>query len=137
MVETERRMIGTVDGHELRSVAQLRMLHALATRLNALDNIDAIGEAITAELRTLIDYHNCRIYLLLEDGVTLWPVAFRGELTEYEAETLDELVTKVGEGSRPRGGHRQDLLRCRRRARRHRRPDRGPPRSTSRSWPCP
>jgi glutamate-1-semialdehyde aminotransferase len=81
MVETERRMIGTVDGHELRSVAQLRMLHALATRLNALDNIDAIGEAITAELRTLIDYHNCRIYLLLEDGVTLWPVAFRGELT--------------------------------------------------------
>ena len=98
MVETERRMSGTVEEHELRSVAQLRMLHALATRLNALDDIDAIGEAITAELHTLIDYHNCRIYLLLEDGVTLWPVAFRGELTEYEAETLDELVTEVGEG---------------------------------------
>jgi len=98
MVETERRMSGTVDEHELRSVAQLRMLHALATRLNTLDDVDAIGEAITAELRTLIDYHNCRIYLLLEDGVTLWPVAFRGELTEYEAETLEELVTVVGEG---------------------------------------
>jgi PAS domain S-box-containing protein len=98
MVEAERRMSGTVEEHELRHVAQLRMLHALATRLNTLDNVDAIGEAITAELRTLIDYHNCRIYLLLEDGVTLWPVAFRGELTEYEAETLDELVTRVGEG---------------------------------------
>jgi signal transduction histidine kinase/GAF domain-containing protein len=98
MVDTERRMSGTVEEHELRSVAQLRMLHALATRLNALDDVDAIGEAITSELRTLIDYHNCRIYLLLEDEVTLWPVAFRGELTEYEAETLDELVTRVGEG---------------------------------------
>ncbi|HEY8115277.1 MAG TPA: ATP-binding protein [Actinomycetota bacterium] len=79
-------------------MAQLRMLHALATRLNALDDVAAIGEAITTELKTLIDYHNCRIYLLLEDGLTLWPVTFRGELTEYESETPEELVTQVGEG---------------------------------------
>src|SRR4029453_7698786 len=54
--------------------------------------------AITTELKTLIDYHNCRIYLLLEDGLTLWPITFRGELTEYESETPEELVTQVGEG---------------------------------------
>ena len=98
MVETSNRVSGPVDEHELRSVAQLRMLHALATRLNALDDVGAIGEAITTELKTLIDYHNCRIYLLLEDGLTLWPVTFRGELTEYESETPEELVTQVGEG---------------------------------------
>ncbi len=98
MVETSNRVSGTVEEHELRSVAQLRMLHALATRLNALDDVAAIGEAITTELKTLIDYHNCRIYLLFEDGLTLWPVTFRGELTEYESETPEELVTKVGEG---------------------------------------
>jgi signal transduction histidine kinase/GAF domain-containing protein len=98
MVETSNRMSGTVEQHELRSVAQLRMLHALATRLNALDDVAAIGEAITTELKTLIDYHNCRIYLLLEDGLTLWPITFRGELTEYESETPEELVTQVGEG---------------------------------------
>ena len=98
MVETSNRMSGSVEQHELRSVAQLRMLHALATRLNALDDVAAIGEAITTELKTLIDYHNCRIYLLLEDGHTLWPVAFRGELTEYASETPEELVTQVGEG---------------------------------------
>src|SRR5262245_66604712 len=98
MVETSNRMSGTVEEHELRSVAQLRMLHALASRLNALDDVDAIGEAITTELKTLIDYHNCRIYLLRADGVTLWPVAFHGELTEYESETHEELVSKVGEG---------------------------------------
>ena len=98
MVETSHRMSGTVEEHELRSVAQLRMLHALATRLNTLDDVDAIGEAITTELKTLIDYHNCRIYLLLDDGVTLWPMTFHGDLTEYESETHEELVTLVGEG---------------------------------------
>jgi len=54
MVETNHRASGTVEAHELRSVAQLRMLHALATRLNALDDVDAIGEAITTELKTLM-----------------------------------------------------------------------------------
>ncbi len=87
-----------MEEHELRSVAQLRMLHALATRLNALDDVDAIGEAITTELKRLIDYHNCRIYHLLDDGITLWPTTFRGELTEYESETHEELISKVGEG---------------------------------------
>src|SRR5262245_10218075 len=97
MVETSNRMSGTVEGHELRSVAQLRMLHALASRLNALDDTEAIGEAITTELKTLIDYHACRIYLLLEDGETLWPYTFKGD-GEYESETHEELVSKVGEG---------------------------------------
>ncbi len=88
----------TTREQELRSVAQLRMLHALASRLNVLDDPDAIGEAITTELQTLIDYHNCRVYRLQDDGVTLWPVTFRGALTEYESETHEELVSKVGEG---------------------------------------
>ena len=97
MVETSNRLSGTVEEHELRSVAQLRMLHALASRLNALDDVDAIGEAITTELKTLIDYHACRIYHLLEDGRTLWPISWAGD-GEYESETVEELVSKVGEG---------------------------------------
>ena len=97
MVETTNRMSGTVEEHELRSVAQLRMLHALASRLNALDDVDAIGEAITTELKTLIDYHACRIYHLLDDGQTLWPISWKGD-GEYESETVEELVSKVGEG---------------------------------------
>ncbi len=31
-----------------------------------------IGSAITAELRTIIDYHNCRVYLLQPDGANLY-----------------------------------------------------------------
>jgi signal transduction histidine kinase/putative methionine-R-sulfoxide reductase with GAF domain len=91
---------------EDRSLAQLRMLHSLGATLNVLTSADQVAEAITAELRTLIDYHNCRVYLLLDDGKTLWPIAFRGELVtdvpdraeEYATETFEELITEVGEG---------------------------------------
>jgi signal transduction histidine kinase len=83
---------------ELRSLAQLKMLHTLAARLNRLNDVAQIGEAITAELRTLLDYHSCRVYLLQPDGRILIPIAFRGELTEYEDDTFEDLVTEVGEG---------------------------------------
>jgi signal transduction histidine kinase/GAF domain-containing protein len=84
--------------HELRSVAQLRFLHALAPHLNSLDDVRAIGEAITTELRTLIDYHNCRVYLLQPDGRTLLPFVLSGSLGEYESESFEDLVCEVGEG---------------------------------------
>ena len=86
------------ERRELRSVAQLRFLHTLALRLTALDDVSAIGQAITDELQTLIDYHNCRIYLLQPDGETLHPVVFSGSLGEYHGETYEELITKIGEG---------------------------------------
>ena len=83
----------------VRSAAQLDMLHSLAAKLNALGSVETIGAAITAELRTIVEYHNCRVYLLQPDGRTLLPIAFRGEyFAEYEEETLEELVTAVGEG---------------------------------------
>src|SRR5512141_2907893 len=75
------------------------MLHSLGAKLNALGDVEEIGAAITAELRTIIDYHNCRVYLLQPDGRVLLPIAFRGELfTEYEQEDITDLVTEVGEG---------------------------------------
>jgi PAS domain S-box-containing protein len=83
---------------ELRSLAQLKMLHSLAPQLTRLTDQELIANAITVELKTIIDYHNCRVYLLAADHSTLEPAAFRGELTEYEGETYEELVTHVGEG---------------------------------------
>ncbi len=79
-------------------VAQLRMLHSLARRLNQLGDVRQIGEAITTELHTLIDYHNCRVHLIAADGRTLEPIAFEGLLTEYRGETFDALLMDVGEG---------------------------------------
>ena len=84
---------------DLRFVAQLNMLHSLAATLTSLDDVNEIAEAITEELRTILDYHNCRVYVLQDDGWTLMPVAFRGEIFyEYEHETLEELISHIGEG---------------------------------------
>lgn len=84
---------------DLRFVAQLNMLHSMAAALTSLDDVSEIAAAITEELRTILDYHNCRVYVLQEDGWTLMPIAFRGEIFyEYEHETLEELITHIGEG---------------------------------------
>ncbi|MBA3690586.1 MAG: PAS domain S-box protein [Actinobacteria bacterium] len=83
---------------ELRSLDQLNMLHSLAARLNGLNDVREIGEAITAELRTIVEYHSCRVFVLQSDGRTLYPIAFRGEVSEYREETVQELTTQVGRG---------------------------------------
>jgi HD-GYP domain-containing protein (c-di-GMP phosphodiesterase class II)/putative methionine-R-sulfoxide reductase with GAF domain len=79
-------------------VGHLKLLQAIGSKLNRLQDVEAIGRTVLAELKALIDYHNCRIYLLDPDDVWLRPVAFEGDLTEYEGETEDALLTKVGEG---------------------------------------
>ena len=67
------------EGRDVRSIAHLKMLQSLAGKLNRLNDVREIGEAIVDELRMLIDYHNCSVYLL--DGEVLHPVAVRGMRT--------------------------------------------------------
>jgi HD-GYP domain-containing protein (c-di-GMP phosphodiesterase class II) len=56
-----------------------------------------IGDAIAAELRSLVDYHNCRVFVA--DGDELIPVAFLGDLTSgADSLSLDILRKRVGEG---------------------------------------
>jgi PAS domain S-box-containing protein len=87
------------DGHDgVRSLDQLNMLHSLVARLNGLNDVREIGEAITAELQTIVEYHSCRVFELQSDERTLYPIAFRGELSEYREETAQALVTRVGRG---------------------------------------
>jgi PAS domain S-box-containing protein len=75
------------------------MLHSLAAKLNSLGDVWEIGAAITGELRTIIDYHSCRVYLLQTDRSTLLPVSFRGEIfSDYEKDTVETLTTRMGEG---------------------------------------
>lgn len=104
---------GLRDGVDrFRSVAQLNMLHSLAAKLNSLGDAYEIGAAITGELRTIIDYHSCRVYLLQSNGRTLYPVSFRGEMfSDYEKDTVDTLITEVGEGITGHvAEHRQSLI---------------------------
>ena len=81
-----------IEGRDLRSIAHLKMLQSLARKLNRLNDTSEIGEAIVDELRILIDYHNCCVYLL--EGDHLNPVAVRGNL---EGEDVS-LTLRLGEG---------------------------------------
>ena len=76
--------------------AQLQSIQQLGTRLNRLSTVTDIGQAIAAELRQLIDYHNVRVYRVRGDRVE--PVAWRGEIGEYTTEDGEKLRLKVGTG---------------------------------------
>jgi diguanylate cyclase (GGDEF)-like protein len=82
---------------DVRSIAHLKMLQSLTGRLNRLNDVREIGDAIAAELRSLVDYHNCRVFVA--DGDELIPVAFLGDLTSgADSLSLDILRKRVGEG---------------------------------------
>jgi diguanylate cyclase (GGDEF)-like protein len=71
------------SSRDVRSVAHLKMLQSVVARLNCLDSVKDISEAIVSELRGLIDYHSCRVYLVEGDYVV--PVANKGDgVTEEE-----------------------------------------------------
>ena len=63
---------------DVRSLAHMKMLQSLTGKLSRLIDVRKIGDEIALELRSLIDYHNCRVFVV--DGDELVPVAFRGAL---------------------------------------------------------
>jgi diguanylate cyclase (GGDEF)-like protein len=82
---------------DVRSIAHLNLLQSLSGKLVRLNDVHQIGVALADELRLLIDYHNCRVFL--RDGDDLVPIAFRGDLTSAEPGISAELLpTKVGRG---------------------------------------
>ena len=81
---------------DVRSIAHLKMLQSLVGKLNRSNDVRQIGVTISNELRTLIDYHSCRVYLRDED--LLVPIAWRGDLEAYTQENVDNLSSRVGEG---------------------------------------
>jgi diguanylate cyclase (GGDEF)-like protein len=80
---------------DVRSVAHLKMLQSVAARLNRLNSVKDIAEAIVSELRGLIDYHSCRVYLVEGDEVV--PVAVKGDGVTEE-EQVQALRIKLGTG---------------------------------------
>ena len=85
---------------DVRSIAHMKMLQSLSGKLNRLNDVREIGDEIAAELRSLIDYHNCRVFVV--DGEELEPVAFRGE---FVVETV-ALPARAAAHQDRRGHHR-------------------------------
>jgi diguanylate cyclase (GGDEF)-like protein len=84
------------SARDVRSVAHLKMLQSLGAKLNRLNDVREIGNVIATELRSLIDYHNCRVSIIEGDDVV--PIAFVGMFTSETQEPLEILACKVGQG---------------------------------------
>jgi diguanylate cyclase (GGDEF)-like protein/putative nucleotidyltransferase with HDIG domain len=95
--ELERPSQENARRDDVRSIAHLKMLQSLSGKLSRLNDVARIGLTIADELRLLIDYHNCRVFL--RDGDDLLPIAFRGDLMAVEPGSAVELLsTRVGVG---------------------------------------
>ena len=95
---TERPSEPDARRGDVRSIAHLKMLQSLSGKLSRLNEVAQIGLTIADELRLLIDYHNCRVFL--REGEQLTPIAFRGNLTPAEpgAAPVEVSPTHVGRG---------------------------------------
>jgi diguanylate cyclase (GGDEF)-like protein len=86
-----------VGRRDVRSLAHMKMLQSLSGKLNHLNDVRAICDEIANELRSLIDYHNCRVFVI--DGEELVPITFKGEFTaETVALPLEVLRGRIGVG---------------------------------------
>ena len=90
------RPFATTSSHDVRSLAHMKMLQSVTGKLNRSTDIREIGTTIAEELRTLIDYINCLVWL--RDDDVLVPIAARGELAEVMKKSPEDLIRPVGEG---------------------------------------
>jgi HD-GYP domain-containing protein (c-di-GMP phosphodiesterase class II) len=72
------------------------MLQSLAGKLTRITDLHEIGLTVADELRSLIDYHNCRVFVVEGDMVV--PIAFRGDLAAPPSTSTDVLKVPVGHG---------------------------------------
>src|SRR5918999_6394815 len=95
--DLERPSQENVRRSDVRSIAHLKMLQSLSGKLSRLNDVARIGMTIADELRLLIDYHNCRVFL--SDGDDLLPIASGGDIVRAEPGVPEELLpTKVARG---------------------------------------
>ena len=80
---------------DVRSIAHMKMLQSLGGKLNRLNDVREIGSVIANELRSLIDYHNCRVFVV--EGVDVRPIAFVGAFAGAQT-SMEVLACKLGEG---------------------------------------
>ena len=78
--------------------ARLRAIQELSSRLNRIQDVNGIGEAIVSEADRLIAHDTIRIYTV--DHVTRMcePIAFQGEFVGIGTPTPDMLRVRIGDG---------------------------------------
>lgn len=78
--------------------AQLQAVQSVAAQLTRLTSVEEVSAALCFQMQRVVTFDNARVYVLREDGRTLFPVAFRPHAPEYRGESVDDLTVKVGQG---------------------------------------
>ena len=78
--------------------ARLRAIQELSSRLNRIQDVTGIGEAIVAEADRLIAHDTIRVYAIDEAAGMCEPIAFHGEFAGIGTPTADMLRVAIGEG---------------------------------------
>ena len=81
-----------------RALEQMQLVQSLSSAFMGARSYSEVGQVVVNQLRTLIDYHSCRFYVVSPDGETLQPVALLGIGSAYEDDNVEDLVCAVGEG---------------------------------------
>ena len=81
-----------------RALEQMQLVQSLSAAFTGMRSLPEVGQVVVSQLRTLIEYHSCRFYVISPDGEMLEPVALLGIGKAYETDAVDDLVCAVGEG---------------------------------------
>jgi diguanylate cyclase (GGDEF)-like protein/putative nucleotidyltransferase with HDIG domain len=77
----------------------LDAIQSLGARLATVNTVPEVCRMIGDTIITLVPYDQCRIYLLEDDGIQLWPVFWNDtSRPAYSGVTAESLQLKVGEG---------------------------------------
>ena len=78
--------------------ARLRAIQELSSRLNRIQEVEGIGEAIVAEADRLIAHDTIRVYRVDHVTQTCEPIAFQGEFMGIGRPSTEQLRTPIGKG---------------------------------------
>ncbi len=78
--------------------SQLERLQAIMAKLSRSKSVSSIANIVADELRNLLQYDNCRVFVLQEDTNELVPLAVVSSSRDYWIEKLENLRIEVGHG---------------------------------------
>lgn len=78
--------------------SQLERLQAIMSKLSRSRSVSSIANIIADELRNLLRYDNCRVFVVQEDTGELVPLAVVSSSRDYWVERMENLKLEVGQG---------------------------------------
>ncbi|MDB5074482.1 MAG: multi-sensor signal transduction histidine kinase, partial [Chloroflexi bacterium] len=79
-------------------IGQLEVVQKLGMELNRLDSVEGIAHSVARSIEALLPFDAYRIMLIEEDSQELVPIAFGATRSEYDAQSVDSLRLRLGEG---------------------------------------